>query len=311
MALDSIGAFVRQVKAEHLRETVFHLAKHPLPYRNLNYTVPGHAQNTLYEADAYLQARLEGWGYGVEREGTQVQAFRCDSSKPKSQQYSAPMPDDPWYNADNLYVRRPGIAVPEETIVVISHKDSPSWVDSPGAYDNAVGTAGNLELARVLAGYASRRTLWFIWCNEEHTPWTSATAATGSRERGEDIIAVLNLDGLGAKSAEVEADGRKTSVTLFTEPAGEAIADLVGDVIADYRIPLEHSKYRRPTPGDDDGSFIRAGYPAAVLLIGSYPYGNPDYHAEGDIPERVDYVNAALQTQAALAAILTLDQTGA
>jgi hypothetical protein len=38
------------------------------------------------------------------------------------------------------------------------------------------------------------------------------------------------------------------------------------------------------------------------------PYVDPNYHAEGDIPERCDVANAALTVRATLAAMLTLDQ---
>jgi hypothetical protein len=79
-------------------------------------------------------------------------------------------------------------------------------------------------------------------------------------------------------------------------------------VNARYAIGLEQRAARRPGPGDDDGSFVRAGYTAAVVNIGSWPYADPNYHAEGDIPERCDVANAALTVRATLAAILTLDQ---
>jgi hypothetical protein len=65
---------------------------------------------------------------------------------------------------------------------------------------------------------------------------------------------------------------------------------------------------QRERPGDDDGSFVLAGYPAAIINIGSWPYGDPEYHAEGDVPERCDVKNAALTVQATLAAVVTLDQ---
>ena len=79
-------------------------------------------------------------------------------------------------------------------------------------------------------------------------------------------------------------------------------------VNARFAIGLEQRSVKRPGPGDDDGSFVRAGYGAAVVNIGSWPYGDPNYHAEGDIPERCDVPNAAMTVQATLAAILTLDQ---
>ncbi len=191
---------------------------------------------------------------------------------------------------------------------MVAHKDSQSWIDSPGANDNAIGTAGVLELARVLAHHTPERTIRFLFCNEEHTPWTSVTAAQNARKRGDRIVAVFNIDGIGAKPAADAAAGKQTSVTAYTEPAGARLAELVGAVNARFEIGLEHRVVKRPSPGDDDGSFVKAGYPAAVVLIGSWPYGDPNYHSEGDIPERSDVGNAARQVLAALAAVMTLDQ---
>ena len=303
-----IRDLIRAVDGKRMSTHLFYLSKDPLPYRKLNFTLPGHAKNTLYEADDYLAGKLESWGYRVEREGVRVQAFRRDTSKPKHAQYSPPMPEDPWYTAYNLYAEKKGRTRPDEIIVVLAHKDSQSWIDSPGANDNAIGTVGVLEMARVLADYPSGRTIRFLFCNEEHRPWTSVTAAQNAKARGDNIIAAFNLDGIGAKTAEQTAAGKETNVTAYTEPAGERLARLMCAAGDRFDIGLEQRVVKRPGPGDDDGSFVRAGYPAAVVNIGSWPYGDPNYHGEGDIPERCDVPNAAKTVQATLAAILTLDQ---
>ncbi len=143
----SIRSLTAAVDAQRMSKHLFHLSKDPLPYRKLNYTLPGHERNTLYEADDYLAGRLESWSYRVEREGVRVQAYRRDTNKPKQHQYSRPMPEDPWYTAYNLYAEKQGRSRPDEIIVVLAHKDSQSWIDSPGANDNAIGTVGVLELA--------------------------------------------------------------------------------------------------------------------------------------------------------------------
>jgi len=78
-----------------------------------------------------------------------------------------------------------------------------------------------------------------------------------------------------------------------------------------FSLGLEQRAVKRPGPGDDDGSFVKAGYEAAVVNIGSWPYADPNYHGEGDIPERCDVPNAAQTVQATLAALLTLDRTRA
>jgi len=305
----SVRRLIRAVDRERISKHVFYLAKDPLPYRKLNLILPGHQKNTLYEADDYLAGQLEAWGYRLEREGVQVQAFRRDTSKPKHAQYSPPKPEDPWYTAYNLYAERKGRSHPDRIIVVLAHKDSQSWIDSPGANDNAIGTAGVLEMARVLAEYTCESTIRFLFCNEEHTPWTSKTAAQEAKSRGDNIVAVFNMDGIGVKTPEQTAAGKKTNVTAYTKPEGKRLAELMAEVNARYAIGLEQRTAERPRPGDDDGSFVLAGYPAAVINIGSWPYGDPNYHTEGDTPETCDIVNAAMTVQATLAAVVTVDQS--
>ncbi|MFI5269981.1 MAG: M28 family metallopeptidase, partial [Chloroflexota bacterium] len=269
---ERIAELLAHVDATQLQQHLFFLSKAPLPYRKLNYTVPGHAQNSLYEADAFISQQLEGWGYAVEREGVPVQAFGFDPNKPKRHSYVRPAPDAPTYTAYNLYARKQGRRRPDEVILLLAHKDSQSWVDSPGAYDNGVGTVAVLQLARVLAGYTCERSLWFLFCNEEHTPWTSIRAAKRARELGVNFTAIFNLDSLGGKAEVDVAAGRKTNVTAYTTPEGRLLADLMAEVNERYRVGLQQSAQLRPRPGDDDGSFIQAGYPAAVANIGSFPY---------------------------------------
>jgi hypothetical protein len=304
----SVRRLIGEVNQERMSKHLFYLAKDPLPYRKLNLTLPGHEKNTLYEADDYLAGRLESWGYRVEREGVQVQAFRRDTTKPKNAQYSPPKPEDPWYTAYNLYAEKKGRSHPEKILLVCAHKDSQSWIDSPGANDNAIGTVGVLEMACVLARYTPECTIRFLLCNEEHTPWTSKTAAKNAKARGDDLVAIFNLDGIGVKTAEQTAAGKKTNVTAYTKPEGKRLAELMGEVNTRYAIGLEQRTVEQSRPGNDDGSFVLAGYPAAVINIGSWPYGDPEYHAEGDVAERCDVKNAALTVQATLAAIVTLDQ---
>lgn len=305
---DSIREAIGQVDPDLMKAHLFHLSKQPIPFRKLNFTLDGHAQNTLYEADEFLAGQLTQYGFRVEREGVRVQAFRRDRTKPLSAQYSPPQAEDPWLTAFNLYAEKKGVSRPEEIILLLAHKDSQSWIDSPGANDNAIGTVGVLEIARILADCPLNRTVRFLWCNEEHWPWTSVTAARNAKSRGDRIIAAFNLDGIGAKNEADTRSGRKTCVTGYTKPEGERLCRLVGAANRFFNIGLEHRIERRENPGDDDGSFIQAGFPATVMVIGSWPYGDPNYHAEGDIPERSDVPTAAATVRAVLASVLTLDR---
>ena len=307
MSSSIISNLINLIDANQLRQNLFYLSKDPLPYRRLNYTVSRTGKNTLYQADDFIQSKLESWGYSVEKEGVEVRTFNCDTSKPKVHQYSSPSEESPWFTAYNLYAKKVGVVHPEDIILFLSHKDSQSWVDSPGAYDNCAGTVSTMEVARILKDYPSRCSIWFLFCNEEHTPWTSVTAAQNAKLRNDNLITIFNLDSMGGKSqADINAN-RKTNVTLFTEPEGERFADLMDEVNEIYQIGLTQRKHQRQSPGDDDGSFIKAGFPMAIMNVGSFPYADPNYHLETDIPELVDIQNLCMSTQASLAAGLSVD----
>jgi hypothetical protein len=303
-----IAQLLDQISQDRIRENLFCLAKDPLPYRKANYTLPGHAKSTLDEADDWIESRLASCGYAVRREPCRGQAFACDRTKPPHQWYSTPAPEAPFYTLNNLYAVLPGQPGNDETILLCAHKDSQSWIASPGANDNAIGTAATLELAHVLRGYTPRRSIHFLFCNEEHIPWTSVAAAEGYRRRGEKLVAVFNNDGMGVKSDPDRAAGKLANVTGYTNPEGKALADLMAEVNERYRLGLEQSSYLRPAPGDDDGSFVKAGFPAAIVNTGSHPYADPQYHLVGDVPERTDVRNAAATAKAILAAVVTRDQ---
>ena len=308
--MDPTSNLIDQVDQQILRENLLYLCKDPLPVRKLNYTLPGHSKSTLDEADDFIVSKLQSYGYEIKKEPVTVQAFRCDIFKPKSSQYSSPEPEDPWYTAHNLYAKKTGSVHPDEITVVVSHKDSQSWVDSPGANDNGVGTVSNMEIARILSDYDSSRSIWFLYCNEEHRPWTSVTAAERMANAGLNVIAVLNIDSISGKSAAVTDKGLKTNITRYTTDEGEALADRMIELNEKYEIGLHQGKSHLPRPGDDDGSFINAGFPNAILNIGSYPYAEPNYHHESDTFETVDFENVALATQLSMAFVLHVDRNG-
>jgi hypothetical protein len=309
--METISSLIDQVDQARLTSNLFYLTKDPLPCRTLNTTLPGHTKSTLHEADDFIQGQLESWGYEVRREPVQVQAFRTNTSKPMPHQFDRPEPSDPWYEAYNIYAKKKGSALPNEVIIVISHKDSQSWIDGgPGANDNAAGTIATMEMARILSEYASQRSIWFVFCNEEHWPWTSITAAQNIAQSGLDVVVVLNNDSLGSKSRQDHCERRMVNVTRYTAPEAEGLADLMASLNKEYQIGLVQTKHHNPRPGNDDGSFVKAGIPVAIQNGGSAPNANPTYHTKNDIPEDVDMVNVAMATRLGLAAVLHLDIHG-
>lgn len=303
-------AILQRVSPDRLRRDLFYLSRDPLRFRKVNYTRPGQTIHSLAEADAYIRSQLEACGYAPVSTACQVQAFRCDETKPIHHWCAAPHPDDPWYEAANIEATRPGWEHPDEIIQLIAHKDSMSWIDSPGAHDNCAGTVVNLELARVLATLAPRRAIRFLFCNEEHTPWTSRFAAEAAAARGDNIIAVMNVDSLDGKSDEDMAAGRLTHVVGYSTDEGRLLAEFIAGCAARCAPDLETRVCFKERINDDDGMFINAGFRATVMHIGSWPYGDSQYHLPGDTPERVNIANLTRSAQLLLCAILEIDAGG-
>jgi hypothetical protein len=294
--------------SERYREAVYYRSKDPLPRRVLNWSIPGHNLSSLQEADAWIIAKLSSNGYLPFTDSTRVRAYGRDFSKPAAHQYAKPPDDAPWFTARNIIAELKGEKDRKNLIVIIAHKDSQSWIASPGANDNASGTCGALELAVILRKYKPRHTIRFIWCNEEHTPWTSITAVENLKKEGLDVLAAINMDGIGVKSPEHA--GLKKNVTRYSSPEGEKLADMMEYLNNRLDIGLGQSKYFSQRPNDDDGSFIKGGFPWAVLNIGSMPYADPEYHLESDSADKVDVENAILTVKLTLAAVLYLDLYG-
>ena len=298
------------VSQERLRRDLFHLCRDPFSFRTVSYTRPWQSKNSLDETDEFIAAEMRRYSSLVELVPNRVQAFRCNPAKPLHHWYDRPQPEDPWYDAHNIEVTLPGSGSSGEIIQLISHKDSMSWINSPGAHDNAVGTVANMELVRVLSALPRQRTVRVLFCNEEHTPWHSASAANAARERGDNIIAVLNQDSLDGKSDADFAANRKTHYAIYSTPEGQALAELMPRTAQRYQLPLEVFCAPKKSINDDDGNFIKAGYRRTIMNLGSYPYSDEQYHLPGDIPERVDLENLRLSTQLLLAAVLDIDEQG-
>ena len=300
-----------KVSVENLRRDLFYLCRDPLSFRTVSYTIPWHEKNSLEETDDFIAGEMRKYASYVELIPNKVQPFRCDSSKPLHHWYSAPLESDPWYDAHNIAVTLPGSEYPDEIIQLVSHKDSMSWINSPGAHDNAVGAVENMELVRVLSTLRLQRTVRVLFCNEEHSPWHSKTYADAASRRGDRILAVMNQDSLCGKSDETLAAGIKTNVSAYSTPEGKALAEFIVSEAARYDIPICASAVFKKQVNDDDGSFIKAGFPDTVHNLGSLPYGDPQYHLPGDIPERVDLMNLQLAVQLILASILDIAEQGA
>jgi len=302
-----IQQLISQVEADRISVDLFHLSDSPIPCRTLNYALPGHAHCTLYEADEYISDRLTDLGYRIDRQTVPVQAFVPDSSKPWG--FRRPLDTEPWYDAVNLLAVKPGTTKPDELVLFVAHKDSQSWLDvGPGAHDNAIGVCSLLEIARILTGHGFTRSIGFLFCNEEHWPWTSVAAAERLADSDLKVACVLNVDSIAGKPAWML--GRFPGCVRYTTDEGEKVAKLAHRLNGALGIGLEHSIHRAEVPNDDDGSFVNAGISSAVLFIGSYPYADPNYHTVRDAPHLVDVENARRATQLIIATAIWVCENG-
>ena len=299
-----------KVNSQRLRANLFSFCREPFSFRTVMYTIPWHSRNSLLELDDFIVAEMRKYTQHVTMLPNKVRPFRCDSSKPLHHWYSAPLPEDPEYDANSIEVVLPGEDEPEKIIQLVSHKDSMSWINSPGAYDNAVGAVCNMELVRVLSSIPHRYTVRVLFCNEEHWPWHSKTYAEAAFARKDNIIAVMNQDSLCGKSEEDGEDGVNRHTAVYSTQEGLEFARFIGDVCSKYHFNLNFGIAKKAFINDDDGSFINAGYLRTVMNKGTHPNADAQYHLPGDIPERVSIENLTISTQLLLAVILEICEQG-
>ena len=305
-----IKQIIDQVSSENMEKNLYYLCRDPLPFRTVLYHRPWHERSSLQEADDFIVEEMQKLGVEVNVIPNKVRPFRCNPSKPLHHWYDSPAEDDPWYDAANIEVIIRGTEKPEEIIQLISHKDSPSWINSPGAYDDAVGVCCNMEIVRIIAAAPLKRTVRILFCNEEHTPWHSRTYAMSCAERGDNIIAVINTDSIsGGLTREERATGLKRQSGIYSTPEGKVLAEYITSLAPIY-VPGLETRIGEKMVNDDDGSFVNAGFPCTIMAIGSSPFNNEEYHLPGDIPENVDMVNLTMSVKLILAAVCAIGNNG-
>jgi hypothetical protein len=102
--------------------------------------------------------------------------------------------------AHNVIACKTGSLYPRHQIVIGAHRDSYP-LESPGADDNASGTAGVLEIARALSDIDTKLTFVFVAFDaEEMGLFGSWKYATDASARGDSIVLMLNMDCIGYAS---------------------------------------------------------------------------------------------------------------
>lgn len=267
---------------DELRRDVDHLSLR-IGERNLmNYPA-------LIAAAKYVDDQFIAAGYKVERQEFKVRDLTCA----------------------NLIVEIPGTTRPDEIVVVGGHYDTAPG--TPGANDNASGTAAMLALARRFADSKPARTLRFVAFTNEEPPYFQ-TQAMGSwvyawrcNRRNEKIVAALSLETIGYYTSKPNSQKYPGPFDMVYPAEGNFIGvignvgsrQLVRQIVAAFR---EHGQF--PSEGaaipanvvgvgwSDHWSFWQAGYPG-VMITDTAPFRYPYYHLPGDLPEQINFDHIA------------------
>ncbi|NBB84415.1 MAG: M28 family peptidase [Alphaproteobacteria bacterium] len=253
--------------------------------------VAAHARLTA--AAEYVHARLARLGYDVNSEQYTVDDKVCR----------------------NLVAEIEGAGDPERIVVIGAHYDSAPG--SPGADDNASAVAVLLALAGRFVDRDPALTLrWVAFANEE-PPWFqtehmgSLVHARACRQRGDEIVAMIALDGVGYYSDRPDSQHYPPPFGTFYPDTGNFIAfvsriadrALVRRCIGAFReqasLPSEGGvgpQFITGVAWSDHWSFWQCDYPG-ILVTDSLPFRNPHYHGAGDRPDTLDYHRMALLTE--------------
>ncbi len=181
----------------------------------------------------------------------------------------------------------------DEYVIIGAHYDhlgrgnfdslAPSQIGQihPGADDNASGTAGVLELARLLApqkGQLRRGILFASFAGEELGLLGSAAWVKDPTRPLDKAVAMLNMDMIGrVKDQKVYIGGVGTGSTL------KAVVELASEK-SGFKIEYSPGGYS----SSDHTSFVAKKIPVLFFFSGLHS----DYHKPSDTWEKIDPVSA-------------------
>jgi Zn-dependent M28 family amino/carboxypeptidase len=187
-----------------------------------------------------------------------------------------------------------GTLSPERIYIIGAHYDHLKG-DRPGGDDNASGTAGVLEAARVLSLYQFESTIRFICFNAEEDGLLGSKDYVDNHvlPNGENIVGMINLDlilrpgsdvdSTSVIDAELEARHIHKASWDWARAFRQAATDYVPSLVVDETMIDGVSS-------SDNDSFLEAGFPAFLVIENSDPdwdVANPYIHDYEDASDRL------------------------
>ncbi len=221
-------------------------------------------------------------------------------------------------DATNLVIERRGQRQPTAIVVLGAHYDS--IPGTPGADDNASAVAVLIEVARLLRGLPSQRTVRFVafTCEEPPHFYTetmgSQVYAQRCRDRSENIVGMLCLEMMGYYSDEPSSQSCPSAVPRLIRwyfPKRGNFLAAVGNlrsIALSWRFQRGFKRRSRlplfsiclpekinEIRLSDNSSFWDRGYPALMLTDTAF-LRNPHYHESSDRADTLDYERMAMAT---------------
>lgn len=166
--------------------------------------------------------------------------------------------------------------------ILCAHYDTVA--SSPGADDDGSGTAAVLAIAQILSQYHFNHTIRFItFSGEEVGTYGSFIYARDARNRGDNIVIVLNMDMIGY--AGTTEGGR---ILRFYPPSRSRwIGDYATTISEKYNEILDMRVDTLPSyRGADDQAFIDYGFDGVWI---AHPDGYPWGHSANDTENHLNW----------------------
>jgi len=186
----------------------------------------------------------------------------------------------PYHNNDNVIAIQYGTEFPDEYVVCGAHYDtySDNLPDvAPGADDNASGTAGIIEIAKILSQYSFKRSIIYCAFSAEELGLIGSGYYAGlCAEKTMNIVAYFNMDMIGFLK-----QGNEIKIHFSNPVVAKILADYCENICEVYfpEIPFSYNHYMS---GSDHRSFINCGYMGITSI--EYDFrDNTYYHKTNDL----------------------------
>ncbi|UCE17098.1 MAG: M20/M25/M40 family metallo-hydrolase [Gemmatimonadota bacterium] len=265
---DVIGAIVNQVSQATIQSYVQRLQ---------DYGTRLYASDSIWVASQWMYDLFIEFGY------TDV-VFDDFIIPEEEDDYYQPGYDVP---VRNVVATKPGVLYPDVVIIIGGHYDSivfdgtDPYVWAPGANDNASGTVGALEAARILADIDLDCTVKFAcWTAEEIGLEGAWHYAENAYNRGENIVLYINYDMI----ANLDESDPVRDINIGRSSGAQTFGDLMVQMAHQYT-SLVPSPYVTSGGGSDHAPFIQYDYDILYASEGDF---SPHWHRATDVVENMD-----------------------